>query len=311
MGTNFASELKMHKRRLMRTPNVVGVGRGYKTAGGMRTEDEAIVVLVERKLSPSELTNALMVPAKLVGLPTDVVEVGRLRALEAVQPRGSGRMGRIRPAPGGVSIGHPDITAGTLGAIVYDRQTGYPYILSNNHVLANSSTRLTGRPARLTPSLQPGPYDDGRPTLDAIGRLERFIPLKRWDYNLFDAAIARPDNPGDVDPDIMEIGRPIGMADAFLGQRVRKSGRTTGLTSGKVTLLDADVEVEYEAFVLQFTGTIGSDMQSQGGDSGSLVVDDQLNAVGLLFAGSEQVTVCCPIKPISELLGFTFEPRED
>ena len=45
----------------------------------------------------------------------------------------------LDPLIGGISCGNPRITAGTLGAIVFNRTTCKPMILSNWHVLAGAS----------------------------------------------------------------------------------------------------------------------------------------------------------------------------
>src|SRR5206468_1580154 len=60
---------------------------------------------------------------------------------------------RQRPAPLGFSVGHPAITAGSIGARVVDGSRTV-YVLSNNHVLANSNDASIG-----DATLQPGPYD--------------------------------------------------------------------------------------------------------------------------------------------------------
>ena len=107
------------------------------------------------------------VPGAIDGIRTDVYEVGYLRALAT--PRD-----RFRPTmPGGVSLGHYKITAGTLGALVTDRLTGERLILSNNHVLANVNDASAGDPV-----LQPAPRDGGRNPADVVAHLERFIPLQ-------------------------------------------------------------------------------------------------------------------------------------
>jgi hypothetical protein len=93
-----------------------------------------------------------------------------------------------------------------------------------------------------------------------------------------------------------------GTVEASLGLRVRKSGRTTGVTRGRVTGLDAVVEVEYRGRTAIFRGQIVSDIASRGGDSGSLVVDEQGRAVGLLFAGGLTTTLINPIGAVAELL---------
>ena len=77
-----------------------------------------------------------------------------------------GHKDRWRPASGGVSIGHINITAGTLGCLA--TRDGELFILSNNHVLANSNAAQKGDPI-----IQAGRYDGG--TLDGqIATLEDF-----------------------------------------------------------------------------------------------------------------------------------------
>ncbi len=110
--------------------------------------------------------------------------------------------------------------------------------------------------------------------------------------NIIDAALARPDDPGLVEDDILEIGRVQGARTVTMEDRVNKSGRSSGLSSGEVTALGATLQVQLndDEYGL-FSDQVVCDMKSQGGDSGSLVLDDNRRAVGLLFAGSESFTV--------------------
>lgn len=319
------------KGAILGKPNVVGVGQGYKIRGQEPTDELCVVVLVRKKLPRAALAPQALVPQALNGVPTDVVEVGDLVALQA-------RTDRWRPAPGGVSIGHFKITAGTLGAVVRDRATGERLILSNNHVLANSNDAAPGDPV-----LQPGPADGGREPADTIATLERFVPIEfqvapptcgiaigvaeiangiarvlgskhrleayQGDPNAtnrVDAAVARPVNDADLRDDILDIGTVSGTTVATLGMTVRKSGRTTEFTTGQVTVLDATVDVSYgPGQTARFEGQIVATAMSQGGDSGSLVVaGDSLQAVGLLFAGSSQATIINPIQDVLDLLGI-------
>ena len=77
------------------------------------------------------------------------------------------------------------------------------------------------------------------------------------------------------------------------GDAVAKVGRTTGLTRGRVTAFELDnVEIEFDLGFLRFDGQIeiegdGDEPFSDGGDSGSLVVNADLCGVGLLFAGGD------------------------
>ena len=93
---------------------------------------------------------------------------------------------------------------------------------------------------------------------------------------------------------------------------MQKFGRTTELTTGEVTGVNATVNVGYgpgktARFVKQIIIEPGG--FSAGGDSGSLIVtdDDNLNPVGLLFAGSSTVTVANRIDLVLERFGVTVD----
>src|SRR5437870_10863864 len=150
--------------------NVVGVAIGNKSIRGRETEERCIVVFVEAKRPEAELRRRDVVPKAFGGVRTDIVETGRFQALETAQAVDVGRTKRIRPAPGGASIGQVQITGGTLGVLA--RTNGRPVTLSNNHVLANQNAGRVGDPI-----LQPGPADGGR-LQDTIARLVDFVDRK-------------------------------------------------------------------------------------------------------------------------------------
>lgn len=320
--------LKSVRSSLMGRKNVVATGIGYKISAGKKTGDLSIICSVERKEPSSRLLASEMVPASVDGIPTDVVATGRIRALQPPT-------GRFRPALGGVSIGHFEITAGTLGCLV--RKNGELFILSNNHVLANSNDAAIGDPI-----LQPGPYDGGMNPADKIAELAEFVPITysgssstcpvansiadvcnllaaitgsdtrlqaisvQAAENLVDAALARPVNPADVRNDMLGIGAIAGTAEGSLGMAVKKSGRTTGLTTGEIEQIDVTVNVSYGGDrVAQFHDQLLAGAMSQGGDSGSAVLDTSNNLVGLLFAGSDQTTVINRIQNVFSILGVT------
>ena len=220
---------------------------------------------------------------------------------------------RQRPLVIGCSVAHYDVTAGTLGAFV--RVAGKRdeiCILSNNHVLANENDATRGDAI-----LQPGPYDAGRRARDQVATLERFVRLRTSRPNLVDAAIARL-QPG-VEwkaADLHDLGKLGAASDPVeAGARVAKLGRTTGLTRGRVTAFELDdVVVGYDIGNIGFDDQIeiegtGSEPFSDGGDSGSLIVDAARRAVGLLFAGSDMggrngkgLTYANPIAPVLDAL---------
>jgi hypothetical protein len=312
---------------LLERENVVATGIGYKVKGGERTGTLSIVCSVVEKVPAAQLTRRAIIPQEVGGVPTDVVETGIFRALQA-------RTDRWRPAPGGVSIGHKDITAGTLGCLVKDDQG--TYILSNNHVLANSNAGVPGDAI-----LQPGPIDGGRNPADKIAELARFVtislpepappsdcPIGRGiaslanlfaravgsqtrlqavrpqaGENLVDAALARPLNMGDLRGDILDIGTISGVKHGELGMAIRKSGRTSGTTSGEIQQVDVTVDVDYgSGRIGRFTDQLLAGTMSQGGDSGSAVLDSSNNLVGLLFAGSDTSTIINRIENVFSAL---------
>src|SRR5262245_5473405 len=160
---------RRHTDELLATPGVVGTAVTRLPDG-----HAGVLVLVVRP-------DVAGVPPTLDGVPVATQVTGRLMAF-------SDPTKRQRPAPAGFSVGHPAITAGTIGARVRDA-LGRVYILSNNHVLANSNGATIGDPA-----LQPGPFDGGT-VADQIGTLSDFqtITFSTTANNTIDAAIAQSD----------------------------------------------------------------------------------------------------------------------
>ncbi len=200
-----------------------------------------------------------------------------------------------RPLLIGASVGHVRVTAGTIGGFAVRGAT--VCLLSNNHVLADED-----RANRNDRILQRGAYDGGRDPADAVARLRRWVRLARGGGNLVDAALAALDRGIEHDPGRLRdlVGgrdrRLAGLGPEFIdeGTVVYKAGRTTGHTRGRVTAFDLDnVVVNYDIGNLRFDGQIeieatGRRPFSDGGDSGSLIVNGDMQAVALLFAGSER-----------------------
>ncbi len=303
--------------------NVQGLGVGVKWRSGEPTGEPALVVLVTQKVEKNQILAADLVPERLADMQTDVLAIGYPMAGDglALEAGPHSLATRIRPAKGGWSVGHFRITAGTIGTCVYDIlpgatmrppspgigvPSGY-YILSNNHVLADSNAASLGDPV-----LQPGPFDGGTDPADRIARLSRFVPItfdppvyRALHRNLVDAAIA--EGPfHHLDRQIYWIGhvrawRP--KANVTVGLTVQKTGRTTNYTTGRITVLNATVDVGYGGGrVARFIDQIVTTNISAGGDSGSLVTTLDNVAVGLLFAGSSVATIVNQIENVRSLL---------
>lgn len=249
----------------------------------------------------------------------DVRYIGRITksartGLAVASAAGPNLHARQRPLIIGCSIGHFRITAGTLGCFVQTTKTSSPHVLSNNHVLADENRGKIGDPI-----IQPGAYDGGSKGKDTIGRLTKFVRLKKTGANPVDCAIAHiKQSVGHDSSNLAGLGILRGVADSPIdvGLRVGKVGRTTGTTSGRITAFELDnVIVGYDLGNIRFDDQIeiegaGAGPFSQGGDSGSLIVDQQGLAVALLFAGGDQggtngqgLTYGNPIKTVFEALG--------
>lgn len=307
-----------NKENLFSMANVVAVSVGFKYVGGERTNELSVVVDVSTKVDIGSLSPEDIIPTTIDGVKTDVIESGLITAqYDPTQ--------KFRPAPGGVSIGHKDITAGTLAiavpkhtpfqpesgesfASMFGSTLSWPvpeeessYILSNNHVLAK------GNEANLGDSIyQPGPIDGGTSD-DIIALLSHFIPIK-YDGtpNKVDCALAKPiDSTYVANKEILVIGGVSGSREAQLGMIVCKYGRTTEYNEGMIVQVHASVMVggfpggQSALFEDQFI----TELMSSGGDSGSLAVEKgSQKAVGLLFAGSNTATVFNCILNVEEAL---------
>ncbi|WP_300759611.1 hypothetical protein [Janthinobacterium sp.] len=210
---------------------------------------------------------------------------------------------RLRPAPGGVSVGHFRITAGSIACLAVGRsapRNSRLMILSNNHVLANSNGGAFGDCI-----VQPGPIDGGKCPQDQIATLERFVPINfSGGVNFVDCATgwAWPDR---VRPELVFLSGGVpayfrissALVAPALGMLVGKSGRTTQLTQGRITGLGATINVNYgSGRIALFQDQIAiqglNGAFSAGGDSGSSIWtwNQQRNPVGLLFAGGGNIT---------------------
>jgi len=219
-----------------------------------------------------------------------------------------------RPIQMGVSISNtpstPFIYAGTAGMRVHPfGAPGVKLILSNNHVLGAVGPDLCPNsaddfPPPMTWAVQPGSldlgFDPGNDPAYLAGAALRFVPIDFSDgaQNTVDAAIALT-TPGLASAEILGLGQPnpiLGIAT--VGMPITKSGRTTGVTTGKVIAINSTVNVSYgqcgtATFVGQVLTTAGL---GDSGDSGSVVLEQGTNTpVGLYFAGSALTGVMNPI----------------
>jgi hypothetical protein len=290
--------------------NVEGVALGLGDPGDGPPGQPTLTVFVAERSTPDAVREAVVdgLGVQAAGdLPLTVRRSGEFEA----QPHTF----KIRPAPGGVSVGHYRITAGTIGCLCLGRQAprnSRLMILSNNHVVANSNNSVFGDSV-----IQPGRHDGGVSPADQVAITERFVPLKYGSgTNYVDAATAWcwPDRvrkeliyPAGGSHYLYRIGNTPQYPT--LGSIVGKSGRTTQLTRGTVIATNWSGWVNYGAvgsafFAGQFVVQTAGSNFSAGGDSGSVIWrwDNSMAPVGLLFAGGGGYTIANPMPWVTYFL---------
>jgi hypothetical protein len=298
---------RSHWQGLKRDRNVLGAAFGQRTAHGEKTDEPAMVIYVMKKVPKAGIPLSRLLPRRMyVGgdcVEVDVVETGPIYAQAFTA--------RERPATSGISVGHFNITAGTIGALVTDNGDGTTCLLSNNHVLADENAGVVGDAI-----IQQGSFDGGGAPADTIATLKRFVMITATG-NTVDAAIgevtrdaagglnlidqvhnnifAVPSpghravgllfagscsrtimSPIDNVLALLNISFPAGPGStvgADIGMNVEKVGRTTEYTTSTIQEIDATVMIGYDMGDREFDGQITTAWMSDGGDSGSVVYE--------------------------------------
>jgi hypothetical protein len=321
----------LHEKELINRSDLVAVAVGERTVGGENTGEPCVKTFVVRKLLRDELPPDRLLPTTLrLEDKTEVrVDVEEMEPPTSPPPRSESALQaavqqvavpyigmsiqelrqRRRPALGGDSVGHYLFPIGTIATAVRDREySGVHYVLSCNHVIARLNGALLGDAV-----LQPAVYDSGFYPQDLIARVSRFVTL-RFDpgsSNRVDAAIAYAQL-GQVLPQVAWLGEIQGVRridGVRVREVVRKVGRTSGLTEGRVVGINASVKINYASLgygnrVALFRQQLLTRNMCSYGDSGSLLVDADNNAVGLLFAGSSTHTIYNYIENVVDELGI-------
>jgi len=296
-------------------PDVTGIGVGLKLIDGRQTGILSIFFCVKRKgkFAPKNL-----LPSKMEGFPTDVIEADFGQDWVKAAPRAKGSAA-VDPAryirlEGGISIAPSRLSngSGTLGVIVTDIATQMPMILSNAHVLALSDGRAQVGDAICQQSRADNP----------TGECNACATLSRWalrnsvigGHNVgVDAAVAlvrtdlRPVSPRAI----FGIGGGIEAApmDAAIGQILSKRGRTTNMTSGVVGSVDMDVQKPTLIMhnQIRIDTPPGRNPFAQAGDSGSICVtrENSRNYAVALLWGADRVAVASPLDAVLQQMAVS------
>ncbi|CAG7839850.1 hypothetical protein CLOHAE12215_01265 [Clostridium haemolyticum] len=268
----------------LRKKNVQGIGLGYKKINGKCTFRKCISVFVSKKLSSNNIAREDLIPSYFNCIPTDVVETGIFTTCALNK--------RIRPVQCGYSIGPVGVGIyGTLGCLVRNRREKAVYVLSASHAL-----NPLGKVSFGTPIVQPGVLDGGSIRSDVIANLIRstniqYIGTFSKPVNTVDAAIAKVSNISIVSTTIAIVGKDVKeIASPKIGEKVFKVGRTTGFTEGSITETDVTQIINSSGKKALFKNQIAAGVKSDNGDSGSVLLNSNMNPIGLLM-GTSQSTV--------------------
>ena len=277
--TTLLTAKKTIEEVFLKRPDIIGVG--------VNEETQTILIYINCE----EHCDTESIPGTVGGYPVEIVPIG------AFQPLADGgyRTYRFRPVVGGISAGHVSVSTGTISAVIRNKVNGEKLILSNNHIFANTSSTTNGYAHEGDLILQPGRADLTAPATDddVVATLYRWIPFQDTKMNLVDAALALPLNQNDVATYILASHDldtiPVkGVASVTSAINVKKYSRTSDVDWGRVIDWNFSVGVDYKDGVTRnFTDQLLVQIQTQGGDSGSLLLDEYDNAVGLIFAGGQ------------------------
>lgn len=286
------SALMEAEARFLRLRNVRAIDYGIPRRDGvLMPEERAIRIHVHRTLDAPGVEAAAsqglteVFPDSIQGIPIDVLDLGSVhpQRMSLGARRGASlRIGAVSdPLEGGIGVGPlASRRAGTLGAIVLDRSTRRPMVLSNHHVLWDSgAAQRIIQPSRL----EGGSHDH------IIGQTRRHaLEMK------LDGAIAGLTTGRGISVHQKDLGNVRGLAVADLGTQVRKSGFASGVTSGIVTGINVVVPVRSRGVVRRFRNALFIEPEavwrevSRPGDSGALWLNGDMEAVALHFAGTNR-----------------------
>jgi hypothetical protein len=281
---------------------------------GISPDKQKIIIYTQSDKNGCPFIN---IPNRMAGFPIQIVCLNPLlpNFSEPLPESNTQSKLRYRPICGGISAAHRDVSAGTLGAIVEDAKTGEPLLLSNNHVFANCSTEDRPNAQVGDPIYQPGRADGAVEEKDVVATLARWIPYSVTSDNLVDAAVATP-KPGVITSDLVlgqdgEFITPGEMAPIKTKTHVKKYGRTSGMTNGDIIDWDFATTMTYPGGAkVRYVDQLLAKLDTYSGDSGSILLDDNDNVVGMVFGGTEvngeRYAVANKIRNVAALANLKF-----
>jgi len=300
------------REAFMNIPNVIGVGFGYKEKDNKRTDELSIIVYVSEKKPLAELNPDERIPSEFRSVKTDVVVTFIDTPLECEDKN------YYDPLVCGITISQELTNTGTLGCFATingDTSRDNFVMLSNQHVLDGLKNDKIYQPLYTA-----GSFDETKTRTDGeIGKINNIGIRTNFAFRYpedasdvaegyyIDCATAR------VNTSIssccgtncgvkfkVEIKGAIPIAgvkrlipsdiDGPNPYIVRKIGRRTGLTRGKVIVVNAahgpQNDRKYNTILIEplDNNCEGLRKFADHGDSGSVIINEQNEIIGLLYA---------------------------
>lgn len=258
------------------------------SVGESKRDGEPIIVL---SIPHGATTTNL--PETVEGYRTEIAE-------REPETRHSGYESAHRPVQPGLETSNKDIDGGN-GSIGYVMRDGNDYyITSNFHVWDSDDGKVGDR------IIQPG-FGNA----DENDVVAHFAGSKYFHQADVDLAWARLSAGVSAKINLYKIGaRPKGKRDPIVGWPVVKSGQRTGVTTGEITETGVSLRASPNAVAHnQFRCT----PMSNHGDSGSAIMtnDGNNDALGLVWGGGGETTLCCPIDAVESASGLTLVTADD
>ena len=263
------------EKKLLPIPGVVSVAVGLREKNGVLTDEICFKVYVDQKKKKKDLAAGELVPKEVNGIKTDVIELGDIKK-EADESE-------YRPLLGGIQIqSEKSNGAGTLGCLAKDNAGNKTVILSNRHVLMDSGEAegdLVGQPG--------SPCDSCCCECCYVAKIVRGTAKSDTEVDGAIAILANGEELNYVN-EVLGIGPISGTGLAVVGDILRKRGRTTQLTVGKVSAANKSFSMDGVNYVnqIEVTPEPPHPSFSKPGDSGSVYINDMNQVVGLHFAGN-------------------------
>lgn len=274
------------RARLEAIPGVVEVGIGIKETDAHPTGEPAFGVYVREKLPLEEIPPEEVIPDEIEGFPTDV---RIFRPMKKEEDKA-----KYRPLKAGVQIERAGTNAwGTIGCLGHrDVPGGAAILLTAGHVVGlaqdDSPAGLTGSDAGGVELGQPCHTDSWCCKCNDIAFTLHAVNHKKLDF-----AIAQL-KPGVMTlSEIHEIGPITAIAEPMMGEAVKKRGRTTGLTTGNISMLMMNAAgTAVETIEVKKNG--GNERFSMPGDSGAALLNNANAIIGLHHEGDNGEEISAP-----------------